>query len=191
LGKPSQEAKKVAGGQYRAMEVVGRLVQRREVAGGLVPRTRSRRKVSTAQMESREGQYRAKEVAGGQYRVMEVTGRLVPHTRSRRKVTTAQTKSRGVITAHWRSLIKSGSVVATLWIPDIACLALRGSCDASGGRGYGLSLVTCPRSTRSMLPPHPPSMRPTRCSCVPPHPPSLYSQARCARVPLVCLRHST
>jgi len=68
-------------------------------------------------MESREGQYRAKEVAGGQYRILEVTGRLVQHTRSCREVTTAQTKSRGVITAHWRSLIKSGSVIATLRIP--------------------------------------------------------------------------
>jgi len=42
-----------------------------------------------------------------------------------------------------------------------------------------------------MLPPHPPSMRLTRCSCVPRHPPLLYSQARCARVPLVWLHHST
>ena len=76
-------------------------------------------------MRLREGQYRARKVAGGQYRVMEVTGRLVPHTGSRRRVTTAQAKLRGVITAHWKSLVKGGSVVATLWIPDIAGLALR------------------------------------------------------------------
>jgi len=119
-------ANEVAGGQYCAKEVAGRPVPRTGSRGKPIPRKESRRKVSTAQMESREGHYRAKEVAGGQYRVMEVTGRLVPHTRSRRKVTTAQTKSRGVITAHWRSLIKSGSVVATLRIPDIATLALRG-----------------------------------------------------------------
>jgi len=116
-------------GQCCAKEVAGRSVSRTGSRGRPILRKESRRKVSTAQMESREGQYCAKEVAGGQYRVREVTGRLVPHTRSRRKVTTAQTKSLGVITAHWRSLIKSGSIVATLRIPDIPSLALRGSCN--------------------------------------------------------------
>jgi len=99
---------------------------------------------------------------------MGVTGRLVPHTGSRRRATTAQAKLRGVITAHWKSLVKGGSVVATLWIPDIAGLALRRLCDQCYLHVHCRCDLTC--CARVAL-----IRRPTCC----------------AHVALVCRRHST